>query len=281
MRVPKKVCDRLRNELIRYQKIAASHRDRGVSEADTVTLVKDMLSDAFGYDKYLELTSEQQIRGTFCDLAIKIDGTARFLIEVKAAGTDLTDNHLRQVVNYGAHHGIEWLVLTNAVEWQMYRLRFSQPIEWDLVASFNINTVDVKNPDDLTKLFLLCREGLDQEAIARYYRKEQQLNRYTLAQVLQSPQVLKFVRREFRRLFRDLKISEETLKQMLCQEILKPDLIEGEKAKEAAKLVAKTGKRISRKKAKAEATDEVPNGSDANEPLLDLGGGDAAVSAAE
>ena len=63
LRVPKKVADRLRTEIPRYQKIAAAHRDRGVSEADTVTVVKDMLADIFGYDKYVELTSEHQIRG--------------------------------------------------------------------------------------------------------------------------------------------------------------------------------------------------------------------------
>jgi len=42
-----------------------------VSEADTITLVKDLLSEVLGYDKYAELTSEHSIRGTYCDLAIK------------------------------------------------------------------------------------------------------------------------------------------------------------------------------------------------------------------
>ena len=33
-----------------------------------------MLADIFGYDKYSEITSEHAIRGTYCDLATKIDG---------------------------------------------------------------------------------------------------------------------------------------------------------------------------------------------------------------
>jgi hypothetical protein len=40
-----------------------------------------MLAGVFGYDKYSEVTSEFAIRGTYCDLAIKIDGALKTLIE--------------------------------------------------------------------------------------------------------------------------------------------------------------------------------------------------------
>lgn len=82
-----------------FQGVATAARERDVSEADTVTVVKDILAELMGYDKYIELTSEQQIRGTFCDLAVRLDGKIRFLIEVKSAGTDLNASHLRQAVN--------------------------------------------------------------------------------------------------------------------------------------------------------------------------------------
>src|SRR5690348_13098541 len=109
-RIPKKVQDRLMAGLRRYQPIVRKLRERDISEADTVTVVKDILADLFGYDKYTELTSEHLIRGTFCDLAIKVGDKVHYLAEVKAAGTTLADNHLRQAVNYGSHHGIEWVL---------------------------------------------------------------------------------------------------------------------------------------------------------------------------
>ena len=86
LKIPKKVSDRFAEHLKNFQTIAVSHKSRDVSEADTVTLVKDMLAYMFGYDKYTELTSEFQIKGTFCDLAVKLGDRIRFLIEVKAAG---------------------------------------------------------------------------------------------------------------------------------------------------------------------------------------------------
>jgi len=84
-KLPKKFVERVTRSLKTYQAITESQRKRDVSEADTVTVVKDILADIFGYDKYAELTSEHAIRGTYCDLAIRIDGKLKFLIEVKAA----------------------------------------------------------------------------------------------------------------------------------------------------------------------------------------------------
>ena len=77
LKIPKKVMERWPAAVKSLVTVAVSHKTRDVSEADTVTLVKDMLAEIFGYDKYNELTGEQQIRGTFCDLAVKIDGKIR------------------------------------------------------------------------------------------------------------------------------------------------------------------------------------------------------------
>jgi ribosomal protein L18E len=51
VKIPKKVADRLAAGLKRYQPIVSKLRERDISEADTVTVIKDMLTDIFGYDK--------------------------------------------------------------------------------------------------------------------------------------------------------------------------------------------------------------------------------------
>lgn len=150
--------DRVQKSLRSYQDITASIRTRDVSEADTVTVIKDILADVFGYDKYNELTSEQQIRGTFCDLAVKIEEKIHFLIEVKSAGMALNDNHLRQAINYGANKGIEWVILTNAVDWRLYKIEFGQPIKHEEVTRFSFVDLSFRNEEDLQKIFLMARE---------------------------------------------------------------------------------------------------------------------------
>ena len=73
--IPVKVADRLASSIKRFQPVLASAQSRDVNESDTVIIITDMLSDVFGYDKYSEVTSETAIRGTYCDLAVKLNGT--------------------------------------------------------------------------------------------------------------------------------------------------------------------------------------------------------------
>lgn len=250
MWIPKKVQDRLVAGLRRYQPIVRKLKERDISEADTVTVVKDMLSDIFGYDKYTELTSEQQIRGTFCDLAIRVGEKVHYLAEVKSAGTSLNDSHLRQAVNYGAHHGIEWILLTNAITWKVYRIRFAQPIDWDEVCCFEVGDLSSRSTDDLTKLYMLCRESVSTDVLQAYHRQTQILNRYVIAELLQGDALLSLLRREFRRLF-NMKTSNEELQSMLLNLVIKRDALDGEASKAAKSTVKKAVSTLSRKQAKA------------------------------
>jgi len=101
--VPSRAADRIASNLKRFQPIVQSAKQRDVNESDTVIIVTDMLSDLFGYEKYGDITSEIAIRGTYCDLASKVDGHVQCLIEVKAAGMELKDSHTKQAIDYAAN----------------------------------------------------------------------------------------------------------------------------------------------------------------------------------
>lgn len=246
LKIPKKVLDRFSNNLKAFQSVALSHKTRDVSEADTVTLVKDVLADVFGYDKYAELTSEQQIRGTFCDLAVKIDDKIKYLIEVKAAAIELNESHLRQAVNYGANQGIEWIVLTNAVEWRLYRIKFAQPIDFEEVSSFVLTNINPKSEEDQKKLFLLCREGISSDAMGVYHQHTQLLNKFMIAQLVSAEPVIAVIRRELKKLFPELKVEAEQISDIVVNEVLKREVIEGEKVKEAQQKIKKAASKLSR-----------------------------------
>jgi hypothetical protein len=237
--------------LKRYQPIVRKLRERDISEADTVTVIKDMFTDIFGFDKYTELTSEQQIRGTFCDLAIQIDGKIKYLAEIKSAGTKLNEGHLKQAVGYGANEGIEWVILSNAIEWKIYRIKFAQPIERHEVFSFDMGEVSSRSADDLEKLFMLCRESISLNSLNEYHRQSQIFNRFVVAELIQSDAVIGTLRREFRRLFSDVKATDDDLRDLLTKHILKRDTVEGDEPKAAKTLIKKAVAGLARKAAKA------------------------------
>lgn len=251
VKIPKKAHDRLIAGLKKYQPIVGKLRERDISEADTVTVIKDMLTDIFGYDKYIELTSEQQIRGTFCDLAIKVEGKIYYLAEIKSAGTTLNDNHLRQAINYGAHQGIEWVILSNAIEWKIFRIKFGQPIDYEEVFSFDICKLSARSNDDLAMIYMLCRESISSDALTEFHRQAQIVNRYVISELVQSDAVVSTLRRELRRLFDGVRATDEDLRIILTSDVLKRDTIDGDPPKAAKALVKKAVTALTKRAAKA------------------------------
>ncbi len=239
MPVPKKVAERLIAGIKRYQPILQAARQRDVGETDTVTIIKDKLADVFGYDKYTELTSEYAIRGTYCDLAIKLDGKLTTLIEVKAIGIDLRDNHVKQAIDYAANQGVDWVLLTTGLRWCVYHVQFRKPIQHELVVDIDFSSVNPRSESDLDHLYLWCKEGWQRSALGDFHAQKQALSRYYLGALVQSDACVDIIRRELRRITPDIRITSEQIRAVLMNEVLKREVVEGEKADEAKKIVAK------------------------------------------
>ena len=138
-KVPAKVEQRLISTVPKFQKILSSAKERDVNESDTVTIITDMLEEVFGFDKYAEITREYAIQGNYCDLAIKVDKKIDYLVEVKAIGISLKQNHIKQAINYAATEGIKWVVLTNGLIWDIYRVTLSDKINSELIFNIDFN----------------------------------------------------------------------------------------------------------------------------------------------
>lgn len=244
--IPTKVARRIAEGLKRFQPILESGRARDVNESDTVTIVTDILQSIFGYDKYAEITSEHAIRGTYCDLAIKLDGALTLLVEVKAIGLELKDQFVKQAVDYATNQGVEWVVLTNGHLWRAYSVTFGKPVDYELLLEVDLSRLDPKNDDDIAPLFLLSKEGWKKSSIEEYKTQRQAVNRFTIAAVILELDTMQIIRRELRRIAPDSRIEVDDVEQVLIQEVLKREVIEGDKAEAAKKLVAKASKRALR-----------------------------------
>jgi hypothetical protein len=243
---PKKVTERLVAGIKRYQPILAAAKARDVGEADTVTIIKDMLADVFGYDKYLEVTSEFSIRGTYCDLGIKIDGTLQTLIEVKAIGLELKDNHVKQAIDYAANQGVDWVLLTNGICWRVYHIIFAKPIDQELVVDIDFSVMNSRSENDVELLYLWCKEGWQRSVLGEYHTQKQALSRFFIGAMLQTNPVLEVVRRELRRVSPDVRIDMEQIKNVLANEVIKREVMEGDKAAEARKKISRAASKALR-----------------------------------
>jgi hypothetical protein len=265
-----KVADRLIAGIKHFQPILAAAKARDAGEADTVTIIKDMLGDVFGYDKYSEVTSEHAIKGTYCDLAIKIDNTLQTLIEVKAIGLELKDNHVKQAVDYAANQGVTWVVLTNGIIWRIYKVTFEKPIGQELVV--DLDFLSLKPKSDFEDLYLWCKEAWGaSSALDEFEARKQALSRFLIGAVILSDSVLEVIRRELRRVSQlskasaDVKIDTEQIEKVLTDEVIKREVLEGAKADEAARKVAKAvGKLLKKASVKEEDPAKTDGGATEN-----------------
>lgn len=255
MGISRKVEERITAQLKKYKTILAEAKNRDIGESDTVVIVVDMLSDVLGYKKYTEITTEHSVRGTYVDLAVKVGNDVRFLLEAKAIGVSLKDNHVKQAVDYGANNGIEWVLLTNGMVWQIYKVHFKQPIDHTLVFELDVLTANPRSPQVLECIGNLSREGFAQSSMTTYYQQRQITNKFAIGAMLLSEPMLNALRREIRRLGHGVRIELDELRGLLETEVMKRDVFDGEEAKQAVEFVKKALRAVERAKAKAAATD--------------------------
>jgi predicted type IV restriction endonuclease len=248
MNIPAKFTKRLNENLKKYQDIVKSIKKKDANEADTVKVITDILESIFGYDKYSEITSEYAIRGTYCDLAI-IDGKKiRFLIEVKAVSIALNENHLKQALNYGANAGVNWIILTNSEHWIIYKIKFGKPIDTEAIAEFNLLTLDPKNEKDAEMLFIISKDGQEKSIIDDYYAEMQVKNKFIIGALLYNEDVITVVRRNMKRLYADVKITDQEIADIMANDIIKREIIDSEESKKARKDIDKILKKLDRAK---------------------------------
>ena len=258
MPVSTKVAGRIAAQMKRYQGVLATIQKKDISEADTVTVINDILADVCGYDKYHEVTSQYAIRGTFVDLAVKVDEDIRFLIEVKAIGIELKDMHIKQAIDYAANEGIEWVILTNGAVWRVYNVHFGQPIEKILVCEVDLIALSPKSDEILECFGNLSRESFSKGNMADLLHQKQVTNKFTVAALLISDDVLDDLRKEIRRLGSGIKVDNDYLRALLTNEIVKRDLIDSEEAKAAFQNVKRLQRTAARKKSSEKELQQRP-----------------------
>lgn len=205
-----------------------------------------MLSEIFGYDKYSEITSQHEIRGTYCDLATVLNDKVQLLVEAKAIGIELKESHVKQAIDYAANKGVEWVVLTNGVHWKVFNVIFGKPIDQELVYEIDFLVLDPKDDEQLSLVYVLTKEGWKKEVLDDLHQEKQVLNKFVIAAVAVSEPVVDAMRRELRRMSPDVKVSNEQIEGVLLQEVLKREVAQGDKADEMRKKITRSVNRQSR-----------------------------------
>src|SRR5215510_5331276 len=216
--------ERMRAAIKKFSKPLADLVARDANEGDTRLLVTDMLCEGFGFDKYAELTTEYRVKGEFADYGIRLDKDLIAFLEVKRVATKLAAKHLRQVETYAVNEGVEWVILTSGVVWQVYHITGGLPIVVDLALE-----VDLLSEHTLAhkanQLYYLTKESLKRRQMDSLWQAKRATSPKSLAKVLCSENVLSAIRKELKRTTGQ-SVTDTEIRRLLKDTVLKPECLD-------------------------------------------------------
>ncbi|MFZ7128324.1 MAG: type I restriction enzyme HsdR N-terminal domain-containing protein [Desulfobacterales bacterium] len=142
-------------------RLAASLNNQD-NESDTRLLINQMLQDILGY-RLEDIKTEQKIGGRRADYVLSINNEDALVIEAKKIGMALRDNQIFQASAYAAYSGMKWVVLTNALVWQLYHVSMNERVKTDLV--FSIDLMDGLDDTEAWNLYLISKNGMSRKNV--------------------------------------------------------------------------------------------------------------------
>ena len=167
------------------------------NEADTRIMTNSFLTEILGYRELEEIKTEYRIKSEYADYVIQLKRKKHFVIEVKSIELDINEKHLRQSLSYAANEGIDWILLMNGREIQLYRVNFGKPISTTLI--FKINFM---NPEELKKapelLWNLTKKAVSRNELETFWKRTDALNPENLSKILYSEEIVKRLRNDLK-----------------------------------------------------------------------------------
>ena len=221
-----------KNKLLKFTQSIKDYKkkflDKPLGELDesgTRLLINHFLTDMLGYETLSEVKTEYMIKGTYADYVIQIGGKRHFLVEVKALSLNLSSNHLRQSINYGANEGIDFVLLTNGRVFELYKVLFEKPISHELIFSLNLSELsNLKIIAD--QLQYLHKDEVLKKGLDVLWDRHSALSPKNLSKLLFSDEVVRFLKKELKKKYNikfDEVIIENAVKRIAMESVIIED----------------------------------------------------------
>lgn len=159
-----------------------------------------------------------------------------FVVEVKQIGLKLKETHLNQARQYAVDEGIDWIILTNGDDWQVYRTKLEGKIPvTKLVFRVTISDKETAPAQKTELLYLLSEEAHRKNEIDDYYQRRIALSGENLADHIISTEVINKLRVAIKNTTgQNLKNSE--IAEALISRLFLPEKVTDDSRKAIAKM---------------------------------------------
>lgn len=187
----------LRNKLKDYKRKYLKKEFSSLDESATRIMTNNFLTEILGYQELVEIKTEYRIRSEYADYVVQLKRKKHFVVEVKSIGLDLSEKHLRQSLSYAANEGIDWILLLNGREIQLYRVNFGKPVTTTLIYKLDLlDNDDFKKCPDL--LWYLTKKAVEKDELETFWKRTNALDPENLAKLLYSEEIVKRLRNDLK-----------------------------------------------------------------------------------
>jgi hypothetical protein len=169
--------------------LAHEHVSR-LSEADTKAHFIDPLLIALGWSGISTVRREYYVKSSqeFIDYVMLENGRPILAIEAKSIQTPLTEKHASQLLSYTAIEGIEWAVLTNGREIQLFNTFLKGDLSYKRILKLNLLAFDSEAEIDpvFDDIWQMSRESITSPEGTRRWVNRQRLEK-VIREILLNP----------------------------------------------------------------------------------------------
>ena len=187
----------LKEKLKTYKRKYLRKEFSEIDESGTRIMTNSFLTEVLGYKELEDIKTEYRIRGEYADYVVQLKRKKHFVVEVKAIQLDLHDKHLRQSLNYAANEGIDWILLLNGRQIELYRVNFGKPISTTLIYA-----LDLLDKDDFKKcpemLWNISKKAVEKGELEQFWKRSDALQLENLSKLLYSEEIVKRLRNDLK-----------------------------------------------------------------------------------
>lgn len=187
----------LKGQLKDYKRKYLRKEFSTVDESATRIMVNNFLTEILGYKELEEIKTEYRIRSAYADYVIQLQRKKHFIVEVKSIELDLSEKHLRQSLGYAANEGVDWILLLNGREIQLYRVNFGKPVTTTLIYKLNLmDNDDLKKAPEI--VWYLTKKAVEKGELEKFWKRTTALNPENLSKLLYSEEIVKRLRNDLK-----------------------------------------------------------------------------------
>jgi len=209
---------KLQRAINAYRAHFSHDRKKQVDKPGRLRSIDGFLADVLEYAPMTEIRTGQRTGDIRADRLVQVRGVRQFLVMVIAMAAMDRDERVRRAVQCGAEEGVDWVLLTDGREFDLYRVRSIDPAEARLVFSIDLRDAD-QDGTDADVLQYLHRNAAAYRGLEILWKKTIAMDPQSISNLISSTPVINYLQRALRIRYKSVFTKEEVLRSV--QHVLK------------------------------------------------------------